>query len=658
MSSRCHLVSTASLLAIWSLPPGVLAQAHVLTDVLADHTRQQIEEILSRKAQRPVAQRRLSARLVAAMAGSSPAMAGMIYNRDNQVLVDITLGEVADDAIVQALRRHGARTVDYLPNHRWLRAWVSMAQLEAIAELGALQGQPQVRFIREAIPPVTQMVNVSQGDGAHRADQARVTLGVDGQGVLVCVLSDGIDTLGARQATGDLPSAVSILPGEGGVGDEGTAMLEIVHDLAPGSSLGFATALGGEARFATNIQRLRFEAGCDVLVDDVAYFTEGVFQDDIIAQAVDAVVADGALYVSAAGNSGNLNDGTAGVWEGDYTPAGNPLVVGQLHSFGASTANAIAVDSPFFFTLQWSDPLGASNNDYDLFLVDAAGNVLAASTNFQTGGQDPFEIIDSRSFDDTGLQLVITKAPGAAPRFLHLNANRGQLAFATAGQTSGHSAAQGALSVAAVDWREAGPVGTAFDGDEVVEPFSSDGPRRIFFSPQGLPLTPGNLLASGGEVRLKPDLAAADGVSTAAPGFDPFFGTSAAAPHVAAIAALGLSLDPVGGAEAVRQALTTTALDIEALGLDRDAGAGIVDAFAVVAALQAGGGAPVPPSDVVGDLNGDGCLSVVDLRQWFQAFFAGNRVESLDVDGDGAVSLADFNQLAVAVQGPTGCSAP
>ena len=100
-------------------------------------------------------------------------------------------------------------------------------------------------------------------------------------------------------------------------------MLEIMHDLAPGAELGFATAFTSDASFADNIRALRFNAGCDVIVDDILYFNESPFQDGPIAQAVNAVTADGALYFSSAGNEGNTLDGTSGNYEGDFRgPAG------------------------------------------------------------------------------------------------------------------------------------------------------------------------------------------------------------------------------------------------------------------------------------------------------------------------------------------------
>src|SRR5262249_37422847 len=117
-----------------------------------------------------------------------------------------------------------------------------------------------------------------------------------------------------------------------------------------------------------------------------------------------------------------------------------------------------------------------------------------------------------------------------------------------------------------------------------VETFSSDGPRQIFFNPDGTPITPGNFLAPGGLVLQKPDVTAADGVSTATGAdFHPFFGTSAAAPHAAAIAALMLSRKPTLTPAQIKQIMFANALDIEGAGIDINAGAGIVDAQNAVA---------------------------------------------------------------------------
>src|SRR5207247_5878285 len=181
---------------------------------------------------------------------------------------------------------------------------------------------------------------------------ARGAFHVDGTGVKIGVLSDGVTNLAASQARDDL-GPVIVLPGQAGSGDEGTAILEIIHDLAPGAQLYFATAFNGIRSFADNIRALR-AAGCDIIVDDVFYFVETPFQDGApgptptnggaVIQAVKDVIASGALYFSAAGNSGNLDAGTSGVWEGDFVDGGatgtplftgkaTPQPAGRVHNF-------------------------------------------------------------------------------------------------------------------------------------------------------------------------------------------------------------------------------------------------------------------------------------------------------------------------------------
>jgi subtilisin-like proprotein convertase family protein len=453
----------------------------------------------------------------------------------------------------------------------------------------------------------------SQGDRAHSALAGRNFFGVNGAGVNIGVLSDSVDFLAQSVASGNLPSDVTVLPGQSGVpgSGEGTAMLEIIYDLAPGAKLFFATAFNGVDSFANNIRALR-AAGCHVIVDDVIYSNESPFSDGPIAAAVEEVVADGALYFSSAGNQGNFNDGTSSVWEGDFRDSGTTLPFlpgGTLHNFGNGViANRAESSSQFILGLWWSDPPGASANDYDLFIMNnTLTTVFDASTGIQDGDDDPFEATLPGAFGNE--RILIFKANGAERRALHLNNFGGQLGIATSGSTHGHNSVAGAFGVAAIDVALAGTGTFAGGPTNPVELFSSDGFRRVFYKSDGTPITAGNILFSsnGGELRRKPDLTAADGVATSVPGFPLFFGTSAAAPHAAAIAALVKSARPRASQNRIRQALTQTAIDIEAVGRDRDSGWGIVDAFGALLNI---GAAPSPLLQLgtlaITDVGGDG----------------------------------------------------
>ena len=141
------------------------------------------------------------------------------------------------------------------------------------------------------------------------------------RGVKVGVLSDSASatTVATLEGTGDLPTNTVVLnPGTGE--DEGCAIMEIIHDLAPGAQPYFNTGTTA-ATFATAITALG-TAGCTVIVDDISFYTEGVFQDDVVAQAINSFVAGGGIYFSSAANSGNLDAGTAGCWEGDFLSGG------------------------------------------------------------------------------------------------------------------------------------------------------------------------------------------------------------------------------------------------------------------------------------------------------------------------------------------------
>ena len=582
----------------------------------------QIETLLEAKEQRTPAQRKVISQLLdAARQQSEPSVSARQQAAETDPVADpepVTVDIRADVTpdVLERIRALGGTVVNSIPRYQSIRARLPLAALEPLATLEAVQ------FIRPADQPIMQgvlersagaraavvpdKVDTSEGDVAHQADVARQTYTVDGTGIGIGVISDGVETLADQQATGDVPARVMVLPGqEGGSfdlacggrssGTEGTAMIEIVHDLAPGADLFFADGGGGRAQMAQNIEDL-CAAGADIIVDDIGYLGASAFQDDVIAQAISAAAANGCFYFSSAGNAGNLNDATAGVWEGDFVSGGTLSLNGissgaVVHDFGGGvTGNRIKTNSTRPIILQWADPVDGSANDYDLFLIDEDDNVLASSTSTQDGTQDPIEYIGrSCSNDREDTRLVIVKNSGAEDRYVRLNYGRGTLELATAGQTFGHSASQDAIGVAAVDVGDAGGAGGVFDGTESVETFSSDGPRRIFFEADGTPITSGNFSSTGGRVLQKPDLAAADGVSTSTPGFSTFKGTSAAAPHAAAIAAL--MLEAAGGPDnvmpaALRTAMTGSALDIEETGVDRDSGAGIVMAPGAVDAVD------------------------------------------------------------------------
>ncbi len=511
---------------------------------------------------------------------------------DSRTKVDID-ATVSDD-LLAAIAAAGGEILDSIPEESAVRALVPIDSMEALA------AREDVEFIRPAAVAIMNTGSVdSQGDLTHRAVTARAATGATGAGVVVGVLSDSLDdnknSLRSALNSGDLDGNNSfVLPKQRGRGEgEGLAMMEIVHDLAPAAQLVFATGSSGEARMAANIRALA-HAGCRVIIDDITYTDESPFQDGKIAQAVSDVSDRGVLYFSSAANSGNIRDRTSGTWEGNFV-GGQSNRHGQLHLFKRGVpADRLTRESGRPAVLFWSDPLHKSSNDYDLVVYDRFGNIVSISNNTQNGRQDPIEIVRP---PNAGQYLAIYKYSGAR-RFLHLETSRGQLAIATGGSTRGHNAsgAENAFCVAAapagvgITGGPRGPFPNAFTAANKAEPFSSDGFRHIFFRANGTPYTPGDFLARGGRVLKKPDITAADGVSTTLPGnsgLNPFFGTSAAAPHAGAIAALVLSHRPHANPSQVRKALYASAVNVMGHGFDNVSGHGIVMAPGAVNAVDA-----------------------------------------------------------------------
>ncbi len=497
--------------------------------------------------------------------------------------------------------------------------WVAARERRMIASLALnrleeLAACPDVIHIK---PPARVSLNsgtpISEGAAAHQAIAARELYGATGAGIKVGLISDSVDDdMGtqAAVATSGLfnTNLLTVLPGQEGMRNrvEGLAMSKIIQDLAPEASIVFATGLGGMQRpdgsivpgdsFADNIRALA-RSGCRVIVDDIASKAESPFQDNAIGQAIREVSDQGVLYFSAAGNDGNMDSKSSSIWEGDFLDGG-PVSLDwgyegegiRIHAFAPGTnVNAVTRLTLEGVSLFWNDPMGASANDYDLFILTADGDVWFSSMNVQDGTQDPIEYFIGQV--PTGMQIAIVRFGGDA-RILHLQNHGGRMKFKTPGAVRGHNACGAAnafcvagapASISPTPVFPPGPYPGSFNASNWVYLDSSDGPRRIFYEADGTPITPGNFSSTGGRVLNKPDFAAATGVTTGFAGltsnadmFGTFWGTSCAAPHAAAIAALLLSYKTnLTGAE-VRAALAASCVDVMSPGWDQSTGAGIL----------------------------------------------------------------------------------
>ncbi len=468
---------------------------------------------------------------------------------------------------------------------------------------GEVTGEPSFDLRSTASrAPLMPGAVISEGDEAMNTDDIRDPstggFSVDGTGITIGVLSDTYDALGRAGddiASGDLPPAnrIQVLDDLADGSDEGRAMMQLIYDVVPGSDLAFHTAFGGQANFAQGIIDLA-NAGANVTVDDVGYFAETFFVDGIIAQAVDAVSASGVPHFSSAGNNADqsyesdtwieteLPDGRdAFVFEPDSTETEQPILVGAAGTFGTA-----------IFSFQWDDPAASSSlsspgadTDLAIEILDGSGTVVASADVNNIDG-DPVEVLGFQSPTTAEYTLRIIRNSGPAPGLIKYTHNGAALitAYETNSSTSvGHSIAAGGAGVAAAEFSNTPEFGV---DPAVPEGFTSLGGTPILFEIDGT-------RKPSPEVRDQPRFTGPDGTSTTMPGFSSFFGTSASAPHVAALAALQIQADPSISPTQVYADITAGAKDMFDSadptlnpGFDFLSGAGFVDALGTITGLS------------------------------------------------------------------------
>ncbi|MFN7954475.1 MAG: PKD domain-containing protein [bacterium] len=494
---------------------------------------------------------RVADRVSAVLRSVSPSsLVRMRADGLRQVYVHALPGSRVERGALEALGAHVERTTDRLGV---VQAWVPADRLDAIA---ALPG------VRKVTPPTYGAARAgvaeSEGGAILHSDELRA-LGLDGAGVRIGVISDGVDSLALSQASGDSPE-VDIVDGRAGSGDEGTATLEVIHDLAPGATLGFCG--GGQDNgittvdFVTCAEKLVTEFGADAIVDDLGFPAEPYFEDGVVAQSVREVSGSGVLWVTAAGNDAQRH------YQGQYVDSGNAF---HAHDFGSGKVAVdvdVAAGGGTVF-LEWANPYGAATDSYQVCFTDAGATALGICSNRILGEDVPLAVLElpCPGPNRCTATLLVSRTTGDA-RLLEMFFDRAKVpSFGTAADSIyGHPCVPGVISVVAID--------AADSGHDTSEPFNSQGPCTIVF-PEA-------------EERGKPEIAAIDGVSiSGAGGFPtPFHGTSAAAPHVVAIAAQLAQGFPSLSAPDVDRALSRSAVDLGDPGIDSVFGAGRVDALA------------------------------------------------------------------------------
>ncbi len=402
----------------------------------------------------------------------------------------------------------------------------------------------------------------TEGDLLVRSNGIREVFGSSGKGIKVGVIGNGAESLELSQNLGEL-GPVTLL--ERGTGDEGTAMLEIIHDIAPDAELCFHAYGGNSDEFKHAVSTLA-DAGCRIICDDLYFFRQPFLEDGDVADHIREVLKShpDCIYVTVSGNFASLH------YQKPWKPG---LSIGPdqtVHDFGDGYSAVPMMLKPgdeVIITLQWDDPWGGAVRDYDLFLTDPGrGEVVATSMNIQDDTGEPFEHLVFRNDVNESRRVslsIIRNGENLTPNILEMyirNIDARQvesdIVKDPADSIFGHAALEEVVTVGSVG------IETPYS----ISPDSSQGPVTIRIPEPSR--------------RWKPDICAPTNVQVSGAGSFPvpFPGTSAAAPHVAGVIAQLLSSFPDVSRDDLLQALYSNAFDLGEPGWDPAYGYGLIDA--------------------------------------------------------------------------------
>ncbi len=420
---------------------------------------------------------------------------------------------------------------------------------------------------QSAAKPRTAAAAVNLADQALAGPQARAAYGVSGAGIKIGILSDSYNLNGTAG-----PPATILKEGPPGSGDEGRAMGQLIAATAPAAQLYFYSADYSEQDFANGITAL-VAAGCQVIVDDISWEDEPFFQlAGPIDQAVQAALAKGVDYVSAAGNQGNAFYQGAFIPLATTIPGIGNVTTAQFQGGAAYQSVVIPANVSVTLSLQWSAPYAAANAPtLSVAAVATDGSVIQS---FQQG-QEPTALLDFPVLAQSATYRIYIPLLAGAPapaQFKYILQGGGAISAPGAGVGSGsiigHDLVPGVNVAGAVNVAATPAEG----GTPTPETFSGTGPGTLLYAANGAKLATPQTLNT-------PSFLAPDGASTTV--FAPFLGTSAAAASAAAVIALMLQADPTLNHGDVSTLLADTAIPAGAASV---AGAGLIQANTAVAA--------------------------------------------------------------------------
>ena len=460
----------------------------------------------------------------------------------------------------------------------------------APGDIGDIICSVRLKHIRKLIA-LPSVVSIDLVTGGHhntitsagytqlKADSVQLQYMAYGDNVNIGVISDGVDHRQVVEDNFELPTVHVI---NAGSGDEGTAMLEIIHDLAPHANLYFNTCGSSFTSLGKAISSLD-SAGCRIIVDDISFYNEPYFtdEDDTLGAAIRNFLWHGGTYITAAGNENrsiyNNPDGYT-IYSGTTNiEPGNMNVFPNRQTFLDCTVNPGAFQ---FIHFEWSTSWKHPNCDYDIYIYEDTTLVDHGDlTQSQNGDYPPRELllVYNPETKAKSYKIIIKYRSGEiSPKEFKIVCDTG--GSLSNGDTDsrhvyGHHGYPGVIGVAAYN----------AETQNQLSYYSSGGPLKMYSTESGQ-----------WSDQQTPFITATAGVHTFVgsqsywkysngTNIDPFYGTSAAAPHVAAIAALYFSEFDTRTSQDFMNDLKNGAVSIDSKGgngnWDVRAGYGVVDAM-------------------------------------------------------------------------------
>lgn len=496
-----------------------------------------------------------------------------VNDGDYSIKVIVDLREYRPEYI-DLLKKNGAEV--QISDENLVQALVPVSKLDEIANL------PFVDNVRK---PAEYMTSSVTSEGVDTINASKLhNMGYNGSGVKIGIVDLGFKGYESKLDT-ELPSSVVVKSfSDSGIEDNivhGTAVAEVVHDVAPDAQL-FLTNFDTDLEFNQSVSWL-ISQNVSIISMSAGKLLGPKDGTDYVDRMVNRTVNSGILWINSAGNEATSH------WTGNFYDPDND---GTLNFSDTDQTEDIYTwqGMPIAVLLDWND-WPKSDQDYDLVLLDNDSKILATSSATQNGTQPPYESIVYFAKYTGVYQIAIVRHNATQDVKFHLYIK---------GATVRYTDPSGSIVIPTTD--SSFMVGATSWLDDSLEYYSSHGPTD--------------------DGRIKPDIVAPSNVTNSI--YEHFTGTSSSAPHVAGAAALLLQKNPELDRSQLRNVIEYGAKDLGIAGKDNQFGAGRIDVYK---------SANIASNDtyVIGDINKDLIVTAGDALLYLR-YVVGQDISPYNID--------------------------